>query len=268
MRLRPLALTVAAGLLISLAPSAAEAAPRYRVTAFLTTAKADVGERVVIKGRVIGPKSAGKRLIIERQLGTGAWVRAGSVRTTQTSRYRALFAVPAAGPQAYRVVAPRSKTRARGVSVARALTGWRWLDLTMQTRNTTGTVTNGGAVIAGVSYPKALLLGGGAVYYSVAPGCTTLRFDTGAVGPETGRYVSAFSWSERPDPLDPGDLDDYGAYASVDLYPGAAARTVTLDVRGDTKLSIGGSSGAVVARPQLYCPVDWLPPAPPVTGVM
>lgn len=251
-RLRTLALTAAVGLVIALVPTtAAQAAAPYRVTATISSAKADVGQRVVITGRVSGPLSARKKLLVQRKIGAGAWTTVRTVRTTKKSRYAAVVSVPTAGAQSLRVIAPRSKKRALGVSAVRNLVGWRWLDLTTQPRASSNTVTTGPVSLAGRTYPRAFRFSNSGAQFTVGAGCTTVTAGLGRLSGATGDEAGMARWEDNTTPP--------VAEANVRLQQNAAPMTVTISVRGDSMVAIGGDQGTVAVAPRMYCPLNTLP---------
>lgn len=120
------AIAVAATVLMILSP--AEAATRYAVTAFVSTAKVDVGQSVTLRGKVT-PKARGQKVKVQRLVG-GSWTTITRATLNRRSKYAATIKVTSAGDNRYRVVKPRSAGHKKGVSPIVTVVGWRWRSLT------------------------------------------------------------------------------------------------------------------------------------------
>ncbi len=184
MRLRSLAVATTAALVVTLAPAAADAAqPAYKVSVSLSKTNADIGQTVTVSGKVIGPKAARKKLLVQRKVGAGGWKTVKKVATTRQSRYTTAVTVSSAGAQQYRVVAPKSNVRRAGTSSAKALTGWRWIDPTATAL--VEDLTRSTVTVDGRAYKNALVTtpdGSGDVLISTGNTCDALTLSVGMEG--------------------------------------------------------------------------------------
>lgn len=130
--LRRLSVLLVAALVAAVLTSAPASAATYSVTIKLSAVKADVGKTVTISGSVSGSKAAKKSLLVQRKVGSGAWKKIGSVKTTSKKKYTYKHKVSTAGAQQFRVVAPKKGSTKQGVSPAKSFAGWRWLNLAEQ----------------------------------------------------------------------------------------------------------------------------------------
>lgn len=223
MRTRSLAAAAAVALVASLAPSmAAEAAakPTFRVSAALSSGTADVGRAVTISGKVTGPAAARKLLLVQRQVGTGAWNTVAKVRTSTKRQYRASVKVTTAGAQQLRVVAPRSTKARQGTSTARRLTGWRWIDPT--TNGAVRQLARGALTIDGARQSALVATAGSGEFYARVDGrCDALT---------TGLAVE-------------GDMDSYAQVEMVQLESWEAD-----EPRSAAGKQVSGGSGVVQTR--------------------
>ena len=119
------ALAVLGPLLLLAAP--ADAASRYSVSVAVGADRADVGQGVVLSGKV-GPKAKGERVKVQRLVGT-AWTTVARVKLNRHSRYTATVTVAAPGDNLFRVLKPRSDGHKAGasptVTATAALSGLR-----------------------------------------------------------------------------------------------------------------------------------------------
>jgi hypothetical protein len=119
------ALAVLGPLLLLAAP--ADAASRYSVSVAVGADRADVGQGVVLSGKV-GPKAKGERVKVQRLVGT-AWTTVARVKLNRHSRYTATVTVAAPGDNLFRVLKPRSDGHKAGASPTVTVVGWRWRSL-------------------------------------------------------------------------------------------------------------------------------------------
>lgn len=258
MKLRTLAVATTVALIASLAPTTAEAAPKraYQVSIKVSRTQADVGQTVRIAGRVAGPKATKKRLAIQRKVGHGTWRTVKKVRTTSRARYSAAVKVTTAGRQYFRVVAPKSSKRRAGHSKGRALTGYRWLDLTTQPGNTLGSdaPTRGAAVVAGRTYPKALTFHVAGLAFDILGRCTTFKATAGV--PDNAPISSAeirVVTLDRLDSTTPTSVD-------TPLTGGRAPVALRASLTGQRVFGLTDRLGTVaVISPQARCSVNSLP---------
>lgn len=145
--LRP-ALALLGLVLGSVALAAPAEAATYSVTLTASHVKRDVGQTLTLTGKVAGSKAAGKKLTVQRRVGTGAWTTIGTVRATSKKTYTVKHKVSRVGAQSFRVVAPKSGSTKTGISPARSIVGWTWLYLTDQPHYVTGTMFVGTTVSA------------------------------------------------------------------------------------------------------------------------
>jgi len=261
MKLRTLVAATNVALIASLAPAAADAAPKraYQVSIKVSRTQADVGQTIRIAGRVAGPKAAKKRLAVQRKVGHGKWRTIKKVRTTKRARYSTAVKVTAGGRQYFRVVAPKSSKRRAGVSRARALTGWRWLDLTTQPSmkpEGQGGV-RGPVVVAGRTYPKALTYRFAADMFDVSGRCTTFTATAavpdGETMPATLSTVVLKRFSGETEPK----------ITTTPLTPGRAPVRIRADLTGQRVLMLHPSTNsperATVIAPRVRCSINALP---------
>lgn len=262
MRLRVLAVCAATAFTVVAAPVAAEAAaPAYRVAISTPRSNPDVGQALVLSGWVSGPKSAKKTLLVQRRIGAGGWTTVRRIKTTKKSRYAAVVVVPTAGAQSYRVVAPASKVRSRGISAARSLTGWRWLDATAKAvYDDLGPAT---LTIHGKTYPKALTPtggGSGTLYVDTTKACDVLSYSFGTEGTTTSTSGSTTNLQLS------SQLQTVLTVSGMMATGGQAPGTGRWQLRPDTAFVIidvggGGPVGqrAGIIAPRLHCSVNALP---------
>jgi len=214
--------------------------------------QADVGRTVRIAGKVSGPKSAKKRLAVQRKVGSGKWRTIKKIRTTKKSRYSVAIKTSTAGRQYLRVVAPKSSKRRAGKSRARPLTGYRWIDLTTQSRTDTGTITTGPVVIAGRTYSRGFSFGGNGAFFSLNRACSSFR---GVAGTEAGASTGTLIVYITDDPSAPPAAESIPLTAT-------AGKSFSYTTKSRLFLAFGGD--AVVGSPQLRCSINRLPAAPQV----
>jgi hypothetical protein len=124
----PLVATVALVVATTALAAPAEAAS-FGVSLTLSRTKADVGKTLTASGKVTGSKAGKKLLTVQRRVGTGAWRKVGTTRTTSKGAFSYAYRVRSTGAQSLRVVAPATGSTKLGVSPARAFTGFTWVDL-------------------------------------------------------------------------------------------------------------------------------------------
>lgn len=135
---------VAAASALSLVP--AEAAPpvkAFTASISTSTAKADVGKTFTLTGTIGGTGAGKKTVIIERKVGSADWKKLTTVKTTAKGTFSKKITVKSVGRKKYRVVAPRSASRATGRSAPAIVTGYAWLDLYDQSYLSDGVVIRG-----------------------------------------------------------------------------------------------------------------------------
>lgn len=255
MRVRAIALAATTGLVLALAPTAAQAAtkPTFKVSASVNTANPTVGTTVKVSGKVSGPKAAKKRLLVQRKLGAGKWTTVAKVRTNKSRKYSARVKVYTAGRHSVRVIAPKSSKAKAGTSATRGYTGWRWLDLTKQPHDGGGEIVNGPVTIAGKTYPKAFTFRASGIYFNTDSKCTTLR---GSVGTPDAADASLLVLTFSNQNLD-DDLEYRTAAAA-----GAAPKAASYPVSGKSVMAFGdgGGEGRVsIVAPELRCSINALP---------
>lgn len=260
MRLRTIAVAAATGLVVALAPTTAHAAkPAYKVSISLSKTTADVGQTVTVSGKVAGPKSAKKKLLVQRKVGSGAWKTVKKVKTTKKSRYSTKVKVSTAGKQSVRVVALKSSKRVKGVSKAKSYTGYRWLDLTVQKRQDSGGgVTKGAVTLDGTTYAKAFTFSGAGTYFHFAKKCTTVRLGLGAQAGATGTSLLLMKMNEISSSGTPP------VQTSTNITAGTAPQTKDFSVAGFafTAFGSGGSGQIVTVNPVARCAANSLPAMP------
>lgn len=261
MRLRILAVAAATALVATVAPASAAHAAKapYKVTIKISASSADVGQKVTVSGKVRGPKSAKKVILVQRKVGAGAWKTVQKTRTTKKSRYSTKVTVANTGTQQYRVVAPKSKVRKAGKSPARNLTGWRWIDLTKQSRLDLGEVSTGAVTLAGTTYAKALTFLASGTLVNVAKLCTTVRLGRGAQDDQSEVGLRVYRMNTL----------DFSATPTSTVYPitaGAAPQVTTIDVSGISYVAFGSQNSRTVStvNPSARCTVDKLPTMPDI----
>lgn len=258
MRVRALALAATTGLVLALAPTAAQAAPKptYKVSISTNTTAPTVGTTVKVTGKIAGPKAAKKKLLVQRKVGTGAWKTVAKVRTSTKRTYSARVRVLTAGQQYVRVVAPKSTKAKAGSSSRRGFVGWRWLDLTKQPNEKSGTVVNGPVTIAGKTYPKALTFAYSGIYFNTAGKCTTLRGSVGAPDAEAGELLVI----SIPTTADE-EAQEFRTAAPAGAAPKAASYSVTK--RPMIAFGHGDAEGRVsFVSPEVRCSVNALSAVP------
>lgn len=261
MRLRTLAVATTVALIASLAPTTTEAAPKraYQVSIKISRTQADVGQTIRIAGRVAGPKAAKKRLAIQRKVGSAKWRTVRKVRTTSRARYSTKVKVTTAGRQYFRVVAPTSSKRRAGHSKARALTGFRWLDLTQQPSMTpTGRgAVRGPVTVAGRTYPSALTYRFAADMFDVSWRCTTFKATAAVPDGETTPATLTTVVLKRF----AGDTEP--KVTPTPLAPGRAPVAIRADLTGQRVLMLHPSTNspemATVIAPRVRCSINALP---------
>lgn len=258
MRMRAIALAATTGLVLALAPTAAQAAPKptYKVAIAINTTAPTVGTTIKVTGKVAGPKAAKKKLLVQRKVGTGAWKTVAKVRTSTKRTYSARVRVLTAGQQYVRVLAPKSTKARAGSSSRRGYVGYRWLDLTTQPSEKAGPVENGPVTIAGKTYPKALTFSGSGIYFNTAGKCTTLRGSVGAPDAEAGELlVISIPTSDSE------EAQEFRTAAPAGAAPKAASYAITK--RPMIAFGHGDAAGRVsFVAPQVRCSVNALAAVP------
>lgn len=252
MRVRVIAMAMATGLVLALAPHTAQATSTYAVSLSISASQPTVGTKIRLSGTVSGPEAAGKRLLVQRKIGRGAWKTVTKVRTSARRTYTARVKVPTAGRQYVRVVAPSSSSAGAGTSPARRYTGFRWLDLTKQRHATGGEPVNGPVTIAGKRYRKAYTFRDSGVYFDTGGKCTTLRGSVGTPDDATGRLV-VFTAANA-------DFDDEREY-HVHAAAGAAPKAISYRVKGRGVVAFGDDNSrkrVSMVAPKLRCSVNAL----------
>lgn len=260
MLLRALGAATAATLVVALAPTAAHAAtPTYKVSISTSKASADVGQTVRVSGKVSGPRAAKKALLVQRRIGSGAWKTVSKVRTTTKRAYATNVKVATAGKQQLRVVAPKSKKVKKGVSTARNLTGWRWIDAT--TNAAIEGLTRQTATIQGRKYTglAAAPDENGIMFVQVDGTCDALNYSVGVEGKVdsyAGLVLAQFADEALSTPL---------AYVEKALTGGTAPFSGSWPLRTDSGfIYVALSSNsvdterAVLVAPRLHCSVNRL----------
>ena len=262
-RLRSAVTATVVALTVSVAPTmAAEAAPKkptFKVSVSIRTSTADVGTSIRVSGKVSGPRAAKKRLVVQRKVGAGRWTTVRKVTTTSKRRYSTSVRISTAGAQQFRVVAPASKKARQGVSRARSLTGWRWLDV-----STAGAVENlvrGTATLDGRRHSAWITPDSnqGMMFATTAGRCDMLTVGLGV---------------QSTDPTDASQLMVMQAttWAGDDVVAGtmqyATVRTGLVQTRVPVKpqshavgVMVDADSGAqgVMVAPRLHCSLNSLP---------
>lgn len=250
------------GGLLTATPAAA--APSYAVSLAPVAAKADVGQRIRITGAVRGTGSAGKAVVLQRRVGTGGWQNIATTRTTKRSAFAFSHVIGTAGVQAFRVYAPRSRTVRAGISPARQLTGWRWLNLAEQPWRAsnsgnawveTGTFSLGAD--PGRTFPKSVSLG--------PESGATARFQV-EFQPECTRLVTRMGWGRRST----SGTTATGAVSvnGVDAVNTTVSETTSIPVdvnpAGRIEFRASDASGSfpyvILVTPRVYCSVNSLVP--------
>lgn len=212
----------------------ASAAGTYAVTLSSSRSVADVGQTTLLQGKVGGAGAKQKLVRVDVRNGTGAWKKLGTTRTTKKGAYAFRAKVGSAGTVSYRVVAPKSKSVAQGVSKSVTLQTWRWLDLYDQPY-----LTEGGVVTRGV-YPglsiggakpatRTLGMGSGAyVYWNLDQKCDRLVAQVGMSDSDVGttRTVRFRQAGENSDIQVTGGqgLKGFANLAASSLYSLAVSR--------------------------------------------
>lgn len=256
MTIRALLVAVSAAALVLTAHAPAEAArkPAFRVSIKASAATSDVGTKVVLTGKVRGPKSARKVLLVQRKVGAARWRTIAKTRTTKRSQYRVRVTTTAAGAQRLRVVAPPSRQARVGVSRVRSHTGYRWLDLTTQSVQMAGN-TRGPVTVGGVSFPKSFVFSAEnpGLHAKTARRCDTLRAAVAVPdGVTEDARVAVFA---SPNGTMNWEHAVFGAATA-----GAGAVTRDFSVR-DTYMALGLGNGDQVAviNPRVHCSLNALP---------
>ena len=257
MRARVVASVLATGLVLSLAPLAAQASSTYSVSLSISASQPTVGTKVRLSGKVAGPGAAGKQVWVQRKAGSGPWKTVAKVRTSAKRTYVARLKVSKVGRHDVRVVAPSSSTISAGTSATRRYTGFRWLDLTRQQHATGGEPRNGPVTIAGKRYAKAFTFRDAGVYFNTLGKCTTLRGSVGTPDDVAGRLVVLTSSTPEFD-----DEREYHARAAA----GATPRRVSWPVTGRAAVAFGDDNSpkrVSMVSPKLRCSVNALPTMKP-----
>ncbi|MDO9457481.1 hypothetical protein [Nocardioides sp.] len=154
-------------------------AGKYTATIKASRVSLDVGERLVLSGKV-APAKRGTVVKLQKRLEGRTWVAEATLRTTASGAYSYNDRPTTAGKRTYRVVVPATPGRAKGTSKPVAVTLFRWQDLTLvksragsATRVTTSIAVNGATYARGLagytSYDE------GFVDWNFARRCTSLR---------------------------------------------------------------------------------------------
>lgn len=124
---------LAVGSVLPLATAEAAAKPAYKVT-LKTSVASSVAERfITVSGKVAGPKAAGRNVIIQRQYGGGGWATVATAKIRANGTYAARVETPKGGTTAFRAYKAASSVRKAGLSAAKAIPVFRWINLATQT---------------------------------------------------------------------------------------------------------------------------------------
>ena len=157
---------IATSLVTAVAATALTVAPAqaasYAVTLKTSRTKADVGTTFTLSGKVTGKSSGAKTLTVQRKIGSAAWTKLTTVKTTSTGAYSKAITAKSTGAKAYRVVAPKSGSTGSGTSPSVTVTGYTWLYLADQPVTAVGgAVVDTPRRIDGKTYKKSIVLFGG-----------------------------------------------------------------------------------------------------------
>ncbi|WP_193611112.1 hypothetical protein [Nocardioides lijunqiniae] len=259
------------------APEApARKAKPYVVTLKALPAQADAGRRLTLAGKVSGPENARKPVLVQRRYAGGAWAVAARTTTTKRGTFSVKVPLVKGGTTSFRVLKPRSAKRAQGVSRARSLTVYKWLDIVDQPTVVQGAVAllDNDVTMNGRRYPGSV----------VAPGfsdnpvllavftmglCTTLEAQSGFAdadkpllgGGETQQLT--LSQTTASQPPTPGPLLTTPAgtvQRAVRDVTGAQIAIMSFAV--EKTEATKGDLLAILGSPRVRCRADALPSVP------
>jgi hypothetical protein len=257
-----------------LAPASSASPAPARKAAYVVTlqalpAKAQAGQRLTLAGKVKGPDSARKPVLIQRRQGAGAWVTAATARTTKRGTFSVKVPLVTGGTTSFRAVKPRSRKRAQGTSAVRSLAVYQWLDMVDQPAFTLGMMVVGNDVrMGGRTYPDSLVSQfSTAVYLVPSSGlCTTMEASSGFLDRElanlgdgavqtlelvSGNGSQTAEYETPPGPVQRRVLDITGSAIAYLRFTVSAGENST------------GQVSAVVGTPRVLCNAAKLPSVPP-----
>ena len=139
--------TTAAVAALTIAPAEAAA---YGVTLTASTAKADVNTTFKLSGKVTGKSAGGKKLVIQRKIGSAAWKNFSTVTTRSTGTYAKTLRMTSVGAKSFRVLAPKKGKLATGKSATKTVTGFTWLLFAKQSHEAVAIGGTGGGTVTAV----------------------------------------------------------------------------------------------------------------------
>lgn len=259
---RPTTRTVLAALALvagSVALAAPAKAATYGVTLTASHAQRDVGQKLTLSGKVSGAKAAGKKLAVQRRVGTGAWRTIATPRTTKTRTFSSRVTVSRTGTQQYRVVAPAAGSTQRGVSPARTVTGWTWLDLYDESYYSSGGVQRGWVGTVNGGTPPRETLG----LYSSDGNAGSHGFVGWRSEGQCDRVTAAIGMSDGDSTAKYVRLEAGGPAQLLEVQPSEITKVDVplVDDAGFSLRRFEGSGGGyvVVESPRAHCRVDRMP---------
>lgn len=249
-------LLITFSLVLSAAPFASAALPAYKVSMTVNKTVSEAGKFVIVSGKVVGPRAAGRNVTIQRRYVGGAWTTVAFATVKSTGKYSARVETPRGGTTSFRVIKPRSAVRKAGVSPTRSLPVYEWLYLANQ-----GVDIQIGPVVAPIElkltsetiYKRSIAFyeGDSRLLYKLAGKCT--KFTT-------------FAGYRSSDPaVDTMSVNVGNGLGSSVGYPVNLGTTITINTStvglNYLALELDGVDSTYVAglgNPRVYCNADHL----------
>jgi hypothetical protein len=247
MRKAVLVLLSTLALVLGLTVSAGAAAkPAYKVTLKTSVATSTAERFITVSGKVTGPKATGKTVTIQRHYVGGPWITVATATVRSNGKYSARVETPRGGTTSFRALKGKSSVRKAGVSAARSIPVYEWLDLAKQSGlHDTDVLPGVAETVGGKTYSSIDLYGDAGVGYKLGGLCTKLT------------TIAAYSG-----PAGPTQSIDLHLVSSV-VSTGTPV-TVQTSLVGTRRLDIETSNfdanhKLVLANPRVYCNASILP---------
>ncbi|WP_134741094.1 hypothetical protein [Nocardioides sp. 503] len=258
------------------AEAPARKAKPYVVTLKALPAQADAGQRLTLAGKVSGPENARKPVLVQRRYAGGAWVVAARATTTKRGTFSVKVPVVKGGTTSFRVLKPRSAKRAQGVSPARSLTVYQWLDVVDQPAIVQGAVAvlDNDVTMNGKRYPGSVLAPGFSsdpvLLAVVTMGlCTTMEAYSGFLdadkpllgGGETQKLMLSRTTVHQPPVPGPLLTTPVGQVQRATLNV-TGAQVAIMSFAVESTEATKGQLLSVLGSPRVRCRTDVLPSVP------
>jgi hypothetical protein len=239
------------------APSPAKA--KYAVTATVSDAEPEKGDKVTIRGSVT-PGEKGAKVVLQKRYGTkGEWKKADTDTLNSKGKFKFRDKVGSVRFRQYRVLKPADGSTKSGKSNKLGVTVFGWRDLTsLNPVSSAGTGETGSVTINATAYAQSIVGNkfgnSGSIAYNINRGCKRLEGQAGLsdssaltasgaislLGDTKGLYSNSFGLAQSA----PLALDVTGVFR------------ITLDwTSSNTAGTPEDQSGAVIAlgSPRLLC---------------